>query len=54
MKIGCYSRMSKKEEQTLPKLNVKRKCDNITDFTFEDMEIIGYHPYPNISVEMVV
>jgi dihydrofolate reductase/thymidylate synthase len=44
----------KREPRPFPKLNVKRKCDNISDFTFEDMEIIGYHPYPNISVEMVV
>ena len=44
----------KREPRPFPKLNVKRKCDNILDFTFEDMEIIGYHPYPNISVDMVV
>ena len=37
-----------------PKLVVKNKKAKITDFTFDDMKIIGYHPYPNISVDMVV
>ena len=43
-----------REPRPFPKLIVKRKVDNISDFTFEDMELIGYHPYPNISVDMVV
>lgn len=37
-----------------PKLVIKNRKTKITDFTFEDLEIIGYHPYPNISVDMVV
>ena len=37
-----------------PKLVVKKKYKYITDFKYEDMKIVGYHPYPNISVDMVV
>jgi len=43
-----------REPRPYPKLVVKREVENICDFTFDDMEIIGYHPYPNISVDMVV
>ena len=44
----------KRTPRPFPKLVVKNKKAKITDFTFDDMEIIGYHPYPNISVDMVV
>jgi len=37
-----------------PKLVVKCKRDNIEDFQFEDMNIIGYYPQPNISASMAV
>ena len=46
--------MSHETPRPFPKLVVKNKKAKITDFTFDDMEIIGYHPYPNISVDMVV
>jgi len=37
-----------------PKLVVKCKRDNIEDFQFGDMHIIGYNPHPNISASMAV
>lgn len=37
-----------------PQLNFKRQVANIDDFTFEDLEIVGYDPYPSIKMEMAV
>jgi len=37
-----------------PKLVVKRQCDSLTDFTFSDIELIGYSPMKNISVPMAI
>lgn len=37
-----------------PKLLVKEKKNNINDFEYSDMKIIGYNPYPNIPAEMAV
>lgn len=37
-----------------PKLNIKKEVDNIEEFVWEDVELIGYHPYPNIKAEMAV
>ena len=32
-----------------PKLLIKEKKDNIEDFKFEDLELLGYNPYPGIK-----
>lgn len=37
-----------------PKLVIKRKVENIDDFTFDDFEIQDYKPYPSIKMEMAV
>ena len=37
-----------------PMLRVKRKCDKLEEFKYEDIEIIGYSPYPSIKVDMAV
>ena len=37
-----------------PKLVIENKLDNIEDFEWGDMKIIGYFPYPNIKVEMAI
>ncbi|XP_055389644.1 thymidylate synthase [Condylostylus longicornis] len=44
----------KRTPRAFPKLNIKRKIENIEDFKFEDFEIIGYNPYPKIAMEMAV
>lgn len=37
-----------------PKLIINRNIDKIEDYQWEDMNIIGYYPYPNIKAEMAV
>ena len=37
-----------------PKLLIKEKKNNIEDFKFEDLELLGYNPYPGIKAEMSV
>jgi dihydrofolate reductase/thymidylate synthase len=36
-----------------PRLQFKRAVSNLTDFCFEDLEIIGYQSYPGIIAKMV-
>lgn len=43
-----------REPRPFPKLNFKRKVENIDDFKMEDFEIVGYKPHPKISMEMSV
>jgi len=38
----------------LPQLLIKRDVDTITDFKFEDFEIVNYDPYPPIKGEVAV
>jgi len=35
-----------------PKLLIKKRKENIEDFQFEDLELLGYNPYPGIKAEM--
>lgn len=37
-----------------PKLIVKTKKDKVTDFTYNDVKLLGYTPYKNIPVKMAV
>lgn len=37
-----------------PKLVIKEEKQNIEDYCYGDFELIGYHPYKNISAEMAV
>jgi thymidylate synthase len=44
----------KREPRTFPKLRIKREVKYIEDFTFEDLEIVGYDPHPVVKMEMAV
>ena len=44
----------KREPKLFPKLIVKKNLSNIEDYKYEDIELIGYYPEPNIKVEMAV
>ncbi|OII72742.1 dihydrofolate reductase-thymidylate synthase [Cryptosporidium ubiquitum] len=37
-----------------PQLRFKRKVENIEEFVWEDIQLIGYCPYPPIKMEMAV
>ncbi|MBK6784979.1 MAG: thymidylate synthase [Saprospiraceae bacterium] len=39
---------------TLPTMKIKRKVNSIFDFTFEDFELLDYHPQPHIKAEVSV
>ena len=43
-----------REPKSFPKLIIKRKVDNIEDFSFEDFTVEGYEPHPKIAMEMAV
>ncbi|GAB4363307.1 MAG: thymidylate synthase [Oricola sp.] len=44
----------RRDPRPLPKLTIKRKVDDLLDFTFEDFEIAGYEPHPHIKAEVAV
>lgn len=44
----------KRTPREFPKLFLKRKVENIEDFTMEDFDLIGYKPHPRIAMEMAV
>ena len=43
-----------RKPKPFPKLVVKTQRENIEDFQWEDFELVGYEPYPNIKAEMSV
>lgn len=43
-----------RKPRPFPQLKFKRQVASIDDFTFEDLEIVGYDPYPTIKMEMAV
>ena len=43
-----------REPRPFPKLVVKNKKKSITEFTYDDIQLIGYNPYPSIKVSMAV
>lgn len=43
-----------RETRPYPILKIKEKKDNIMDFTYDDLELIGYKPHPNIKATMAV
>jgi len=43
-----------RDPKPFPKLVIKRKVENIEDFTIEDIEVQGYDPHPKITMEMAV
>ncbi|XP_068150612.1 thymidylate synthase [Drosophila tropicalis] len=44
----------KRIPRPFPKLVFKRQITDIEDFTYEDIEIVNYNPYPKIQMEMAV
>jgi thymidylate synthase len=38
----------------LPTLHLKRKPDNIFDYRFEDIEVVGYQSHPAIKAPVAV
>lgn len=43
-----------RKPRPFPQLSITRRVTDIDDFKFEDFNIIGYNPYPNIKMEMAV
>jgi len=43
-----------RDPRPLPKLTIKRKVDDLLDFTFEDFEITDYDPHPHIKAKVAV
>ena len=44
----------KREPKPFPKINIKRKVENIEDFNIDDVEIVGYESHPKIAMDMAV
>ncbi|XP_072380983.1 thymidylate synthase [Diabrotica undecimpunctata] len=44
----------KREPRPFPKLIIKRKVENIEDFTADDFEIKNYNPHPKLNMPMAV
>jgi thymidylate synthase len=43
-----------REPRPLPNLNLKRRPDTLFDYRFEDFELTGYDPHPNIPAPVAV
>ena len=43
-----------REPKALPKIKLNPNIKNIFDFTYEDIEIVGYDPHPTIKAEIAV
>ena len=43
-----------REPRPLPRLNIRRRVQDIDDFRFEDFEIVGYDPHPHIKAPVAV
>ena len=43
-----------REPKNLPKLKIKRKVKDITDFKFDDFEVENYDPHPHIKGKVAV
>lgn len=44
----------KRTPRVLPKIKLNKKIKDIDDFKFEDIELIGYDPYPPIKGEVAI
>ena len=52
--IELVQEQLKREPRPLPTLLIKRKPAAITEYRFEDFEIIGYDPHPPIKYPVAV
>lgn len=43
-----------REPRNLPRLQIKRKPPTISDYCFEDFEIVGYDPHPHIPAPIAI
>ena len=43
-----------REVRPLPKIKLNRKISSIFDFTYDDIELVGYTPHPHISAPVAV
>ena len=52
--IDAAKELLKRTPKPFPKIKIRKKCKNITDFVWEDIELINYDPLPSIKVPMAV
>ena len=52
--IDAVNQNLNRTPKPFPKLVIKEKKDNIEDFEYSDMNILGYKPYPNIPAKMAI
>jgi len=52
--VEALEEQLKREPRPFPTLTIKRKVENIDDFTMEDFELEGYKPHPKIQMAMAV
>lgn len=50
--VQGFKEQAQRELRDFPTLNIKTKKD-ITDYEFEDLELMGYNPHPNIPFKML-
>lgn len=43
-----------RKPRELPQLVIKRKVNDIDDFTFDDFEIVGYNPHPKLTGKVAI
>ncbi|XP_076274263.1 thymidylate synthase isoform X2 [Rhynchophorus ferrugineus] len=52
--VDALKEQLQRTPRPFPTLNIKRKVESIEDFQFDDFELIGYKPYPKLSMPMAV
>ncbi|KAK9885186.1 hypothetical protein WA026_010693 [Henosepilachna vigintioctopunctata] len=50
--IDALQEQIQRRPRQFPTLKIKRKIDDIEKFTFEDLELVGYHPHPKSEFPM--
>lgn len=52
--VDQIKKQLEREPKPLPTLIIKRKVQNIDDFTFDDFEIVDYDPHPHIPGKVAI
>jgi len=52
--VEALEEQLKRDPRPFPTLSIKRKVENINDFTMEDFDLEGYKPHPKIKMDMAV